>query len=119
MTLLGRKKVLVIPALLEGVTMPLEGNLPPEICSLTRLQALRLTDQDWDHDVERLVTALSRTLDASPVREAQPVTHHLDGSERKDLLQQRFLTLPFAGDGRYEVSCVPSLQRVDVSFGLS
>lgn len=61
-----QRNVRVIPALVGGATMPTEEDLPLELKPLTRRQALLLSDQDWDHTVERLTSTLQGVLVAAP-----------------------------------------------------
>ena len=56
------RNIRVIPALVGTAPMPTEIDLPPKVIALARRNALRLTDQDWDHDVERLIDLLERKL---------------------------------------------------------
>jgi hypothetical protein len=57
-----KRKIAVVPALVGGATMPTAADLPPDLQGLTRRNALYLTDQGWDDDVNRLVRALERTI---------------------------------------------------------
>ena len=61
-----RRKTLVIPALVGGASMPALDSLPEDLHPLTRRQALHITDQDWDHDVGRLIQVLQKVLGAPP-----------------------------------------------------
>jgi hypothetical protein len=54
----------VIPLLVDDAKMPAEAELPDGLKGLARSMALKLRDDDWDSDVERLVQALGR-IDAS------------------------------------------------------
>jgi hypothetical protein len=49
----------VIPVLVHGATMPAAEALPPALRALARRQAIVLTDQRWDRDVEELARLLS------------------------------------------------------------
>jgi hypothetical protein len=60
-----KRNVRVIPALVGGASMPSEEDLPPELKPLTRRQAVLLSDQDWDHTVERLIETLEGALRAA------------------------------------------------------
>jgi hypothetical protein len=55
-------KVLVIPALVDGANMPSEGDLPEDIKSLSKRNALVLTDIRWKRDVGELITALDAVM---------------------------------------------------------
>ena len=55
---LSRPNVLVVPVLVEGMTMPRAEDLPEAIRTLSRRQAISLHDETWDADVDRLLEAL-------------------------------------------------------------
>jgi len=59
-TALKNERVLVIPALVDRATMPAPDDLPPDLQSLARRNAVELSDQRWDSDVERLLQAIER-----------------------------------------------------------
>jgi hypothetical protein len=48
----------VIPVLVDGTQMPRESDLPESLRPLTHLNALKLRDDDWEPDVERLLRAV-------------------------------------------------------------
>ena len=56
---LSRRDVRVIPVLIEGASMPPEESLPEAVRPLARKQAVHLRDDAWDHDVDRLVSAIA------------------------------------------------------------
>jgi tetratricopeptide (TPR) repeat protein len=51
---------LVIPLLVDGAMMPAASQLPEPLQPLVRLHALKLRDDDWEPDVDRLVRAIGR-----------------------------------------------------------
>ena len=55
---LARPNVLVVPVLVEGMTMPRAEDLPEAIRPLSRRQAISLHDETWDADVDRLLAVL-------------------------------------------------------------
>jgi tetratricopeptide (TPR) repeat protein len=55
---LRHSDVRVIPVLVHGAEMPRVEKLPKELAQLVRRNALRLDDERWDHDLDRLVRAL-------------------------------------------------------------
>ncbi len=59
-----KRNVRVVPALVGGTSMPSEEDLPPDLKPLTRRQAVLLSDQDWDHTVQRLIKTLEGALSA-------------------------------------------------------
>lgn len=50
----------VIPVLLKGATLPPETDLPEDLLTLTKCQAITIRDEAWREDVERLVNAIGR-----------------------------------------------------------
>lgn len=60
----------VIPVLVEGASMPPRKDLPAALDRLADLNALRLSDDHWDSDMERLLEALSVRGPLPPSREA-------------------------------------------------
>src|SRR5205085_2521997 len=55
-----RQGVKVIPVLIEDVQMPRRDDLPEEIRPVATIQARRLRDEDWDHDVGLLIEDLEQ-----------------------------------------------------------
>jgi hypothetical protein len=66
-----RLGVEIIPVLVGGAHMPVEDELPVSIRTLTRRQAVRLTDEGWDDDVRRLATRVAQLVPAPPRSEPQ------------------------------------------------
>lgn len=56
------RKVLLIPILVDGATMPASDQLPPSIAPLVRRQALELSPNRFRADTDRLLQVLDRTL---------------------------------------------------------
>lgn len=54
-----RRNVRVIPVLVRGATMPPESALPSDVRPLARRQAFVIGDDDFHHDVDRLIAAIS------------------------------------------------------------
>jgi tetratricopeptide (TPR) repeat protein len=52
------RQSLVIPVLVNDAKVPKESELPESIKALTRKNALKLRDDDWDSDIERLLRSL-------------------------------------------------------------
>lgn len=57
-----KRKIRVIPVLVQGATMPAESNLPDDIKPLVRRQATALSNDRFDSDIERLIAVLEKTL---------------------------------------------------------
>jgi hypothetical protein len=71
-----RLKLKIIPLLVAGAAVPQPGELPPALAPITDWQALRLDDDEFDHDSSRLIEALERQLQepADPFRFVQQQT---------------------------------------------
>jgi hypothetical protein len=52
--------IAIAPALVGGATMPASGQLPQDLSSLARLQAQRMSDEDWPYDLGRLLETLEK-----------------------------------------------------------
>jgi TIR domain len=57
---LKRDGVAVIPVLVEGAEMPKPQELPEDIRDLSRRNAIQLSDERWNYDVERLQQAVGQ-----------------------------------------------------------
>jgi CheY-like chemotaxis protein len=51
---------LIIPVLVGGASLPREEELPQDLAGLARRQALELSSERWQYDVDRLIEALGR-----------------------------------------------------------
>lgn len=52
--------ITVVPVLVGGASMPTRRQLPSDISSFTRLQAQRMSDEDWQYDFGRLLETLEK-----------------------------------------------------------
>jgi hypothetical protein len=53
-----KRNIRVLPVLLRGAVMPTAQELPADIAPLARRLALEITDEDFDHDIQRLVEVI-------------------------------------------------------------
>ena len=60
------RDIRVIPVLLPGAEMPAVAELPSDIQPLLKRSAVRLSDENWDSDVERLIGLIGKALVPSP-----------------------------------------------------
>jgi len=65
-----KRKVLLIPILVEGALMPRGDQLPPSIAPMVRRQALELSPNRFRADTERLLDVMERTL--ADIQDEQP-----------------------------------------------
>lgn len=59
---LRRDDVLVIPVLVDSTRMPDRDELPAPLGPLAQLQAVRLSDEGWEHQIPRLVRELEKVV---------------------------------------------------------
>jgi hypothetical protein len=57
-----RRKVLVLPVLVEGAVMPDLDDLPEPLRPLARRQAIELSDHRWDFDTQELITRIEEVI---------------------------------------------------------
>ena len=57
-----KRAIRVIPVLVDGASMPRSGDLPDELKSLVRLQALKVSQDRFRSDSEPLITAVDQAL---------------------------------------------------------
>ena len=55
-----KRDVLVIPVVVEAAKIPVADDLPEELKILARRQALKLSHEDWDYDIGKLIDALAK-----------------------------------------------------------
>jgi hypothetical protein len=68
------RNVRIIPILVKGAPMPKADQLPEELRSLTRRQALELRHERWDHDVDHLASALEQALGLKRIDKSKPAS---------------------------------------------
>jgi hypothetical protein len=68
---LRRPKVLVIPVLIDGATMPRVDQLPGELAQLSTRQAVEITASGFDNQVTTLITTLQKIFDQPSVQTAE------------------------------------------------
>ena len=61
-----RRDIRVIPVLVQRAEMPKPQDLPEDLAKLTRRNAIELSDQRWQTDVDQLITVLERVLATRP-----------------------------------------------------
>ena len=70
-----KREISVIPVLVDAALMPRATDLPENLKSLVRRNALRITDTSFDGDCQRLAAAIRLVLEkAATVEQERPVT---------------------------------------------
>jgi hypothetical protein len=64
------RRIRLIPVLVQGARMPSERELPESIKSLSRRNAIEISDHRWHYDVDQLVRVLERARDQAPTAAA-------------------------------------------------
>lgn len=72
-----RLNLKIMPLLVSGAAVPERSDLPADVAAIAEWQALRVDDDDFDHDATRLIRALEHQLGD---HEAQP---HLGTASQK------------------------------------
>jgi hypothetical protein len=54
--------VTTVPVFVRGGAMPFESELPDDLAGISRRQGLEISDERWEHDVQRAVNALRRII---------------------------------------------------------
>jgi hypothetical protein len=57
----------VVPVLVGGASMPTQRQVPSNLSSFTRLQAHRMSDEDWQYDFGRLLETLEKNGMRAPL----------------------------------------------------
>jgi hypothetical protein len=63
------RELRVIPVLVKGVSMPAKAELPPQLARLSERNAFTLTDLHWRSEVDLLIAAIQRVLEAEQRKE--------------------------------------------------
>ena len=93
---LARDK-LVIPALVEGASLPKAADLPPDIAALAARNAIEISDSRFDYDTERLIRAVQAHTDGARDPRSRPAKQRRWWAWVSDPNHQR--TLGFIGAG--------------------
>ncbi|MGH9278344.1 MAG: TIR domain-containing protein [Acidimicrobiales bacterium] len=78
---------LVIPVLVDGAVMPGPSDLPPDLASLGRRNALPLTDLRWNYDVGVLAERLEEVVETRPTSVARPRPVRDSGGLKRRLMR--------------------------------
>ena len=81
-----RLNLKIVPLLVGGAGVPERSHLPTDLATIADWQALRVDDDDFDHDATRLVRALERELGDAP---EDP---HLERDEAKNAEVRRLVS---------------------------
>ncbi len=113
---LGRD-ILVIPALVDGASMPLANDLPAEVRELTQRQAVELSDRDFDRGFEKLRGSLETVPALSSAARRQRGSEPRFSTDRRHRFRNlvaALLLLPLVL-GAYWLFWSPRNQNISVS----
>jgi hypothetical protein len=79
----------VIPILLENADMPGETELPEEIRAMADLNALKLRDGDWEHDIDTICGLLEKNGFQLTAANSSPSVASVDSRDATQLRQDR------------------------------
>ena len=82
------RDIRVIPVLVDGMAMPEEESLPSVMQPITRRNALEISNTRFRYDVDQLITAVRRILDASETKrkadqEQERTRAHQEAEQRR------------------------------------
>jgi len=80
-----RLRLKIVPLIVSGAAVPERHELPPDVAPIVDWQALRVDDDDFDHDSSRLIKALESQL------KDQGTDPHLDSADAKQSEIRRLL----------------------------
>jgi hypothetical protein len=86
--------VFIVPVLVGGATMPALRDVPLSLSTFSRLHGLRLSDEDWSYDFQRLLETLEHH-GVLPVVEAPQFGNPDDRSPTARLIDRLFTTRHF------------------------
>jgi hypothetical protein len=66
------RDIRVIPVLVDGMTMPRAETLPDSLKPLSRRNAIEISNTRFNYDVEQLMTAVRKILDATEPAPSRP-----------------------------------------------
>jgi TIR domain len=102
------RRVRLIPTLVQDARMPGAGDLPEALEPLVRRQAVELSDQRWDYDVNRLVAVLERVL-AEAAEAGRPPSSSLSRGARRGATRIRRLAHRHRGKAGFVTGVLSTL----------
>jgi TIR domain len=108
-----KTRVRVIPIQLHGAPMPKANQLPESLVALTRRQSVRIDDEDWPHDVQKLVRALERIKrEKAEALQAQAVEREAAERAERERLEQEAAEQEAAERERLEREAAERAERI-------
>ena len=78
-----KRRVRLIPVLVDGATMPQRQDLPDDLAKLARLNALQMSYERYEYDESRLIAIIGRVLAAGPAGMAEAPAGLSSGTVRE------------------------------------
>jgi formylglycine-generating enzyme required for sulfatase activity len=82
------RDIRVIPVLVDGMTMPNEDSLPPPVQPITQRNAIEISNTRFNYDVDQLITAVRKVLDATEAKRKDEEERRRSEEERNQAEQE-------------------------------
>ena len=66
-----RRNIRVVPVLVDGAALPKQEDLPPDLHSLLRRQAIEISNKRWRYDTDQLIQFLINSAGIPPLKKQQ------------------------------------------------
>jgi formylglycine-generating enzyme required for sulfatase activity len=105
-----RRDIRVIPVLVDGALMPWSTDLPEDLRSLVRRNALSITDTSFEGDCQRLVATIKVDLQKAAAKEQQRLEAKQGEKERPEAEQRERGRREAEGSGHEKEERLPQAQ---------
>jgi uncharacterized membrane protein YtjA (UPF0391 family) len=115
-----RRNIRVIPALIQDTPMPRTTDLPEDLKTLTRRNALEISDTHFHRDVDRLIVVLDRVL--RPATAGTPQTETRGPAPPRPRSEARDSAIPHSGSRMATATSQPHAPRrgaAQLSWGIA
>jgi hypothetical protein len=82
-----KRKIRVIPVLVDGALMPRSTDLPEDLKPLVRRNALLITDTSFDGDCQRLAATMKQVLEKAAAEEKEQLAAEQHQREERERIE--------------------------------
>jgi hypothetical protein len=104
-----RRGVRVVPVLVEGATLPAEGDLPDDLKPLVKRQARPLSDERWRGDLTALIEMLAKQTGLASSETDKPAAHPARPSRAVPLAAAALAAAAVGAFAWMQVTAVPNV----------